>query len=153
MRRVGRGGRTSEGDGNAGSLRNDNQNGNGSSDGNGNGDSSSNGNDKGTAKATARAKFGDLSTAQRTMVLFAASVEMTSELGERKEGRMGLFDATEIAGPVVTRQTPLAERMRPRTIAEYAGQGHLLGEGKPLRSAIERDDPASMIFLGAAGGG
>lgn len=66
---------------------------------------------------------------------------------------MGLFDAAEIAGPVVTRQTPLAERMRPRTIAEYAGQGHLLAEGKPLRMAIERDDPASMIFWGPPGVG
>ena len=66
---------------------------------------------------------------------------------------MGLFDATAVAGPGQTRQTPLAERMRPRTIAEYAGQGHLLGEGKPLRLAIERDDLASMVFWGPPGVG
>ncbi len=66
---------------------------------------------------------------------------------------MSLFDEGPIASPVNTRQTPLAERMRPRTIAEYAGQQHLLAEGKPLRLAIERDDPASMIFWGPPGVG
>ena len=67
---------------------------------------------------------------------------------------MGLFDR----GPVgvaagVARQAPLAERMRPRTIEEYSGQQHLLGEGKPLRLAIENDDAASMIFWGPPGVG
>jgi putative ATPase len=51
------------------------------------------------------------------------------------------------------KETPLAERMRPRTIAEFAGQQHLLGEGKPLRLAIERDDASSMIFWGPPGVG
>ncbi len=66
---------------------------------------------------------------------------------------MGLFDASPMVGQRPAGQTPLAERMRPLTIAEYAGQGHLLGEGKPLRLAIERDDPASMIFWGPPGVG
>lgn len=66
---------------------------------------------------------------------------------------MGLFDASPMVGQRSAGQVPLAERMRPRTIAEYAGQGHLLGEGKPLRLAIERDDPASMIFWGPPGVG
>lgn len=48
---------------------------------------------------------------------------------------------------------PLAERMRPRTLAEYSGQEHLLGPGKPLRIQIERDDPGSMIFWGPPGVG
>src|SRR5579875_1976166 len=48
---------------------------------------------------------------------------------------------------------PLAERMRPRTLDEYAGQEHLLGPGKPLRVQIERDDAASMIFWGPPGVG
>jgi len=43
--------------------------------------------------------------------------------------------------------------MRPRTLEEYVGQEHLLGEGKPLRLAIERDDAASMIFWGPPGTG
>ena len=66
---------------------------------------------------------------------------------------MGLFDTSPVAGPKHTKQTPLAERMRPRTIAEYSGQQHLLGEGKPLRLAIERDDASSMIFWGPPGVG
>ncbi len=66
---------------------------------------------------------------------------------------MSLFDVGPIVAPATSRQTPLAERMRPRTIAEYAGQQHLLAEGKPLRLAIERDDPASMIFWGPPGVG
>jgi putative ATPase len=66
---------------------------------------------------------------------------------------MSLFDTSPVAGPRHTKQTPLAERMRPRTIAEYAGQQHLLGEGRPLRLAIERDDASSMIFWGPPGVG
>jgi putative ATPase len=48
---------------------------------------------------------------------------------------------------------PLAERMRPRTLAEYSGQEHLLGPGKPLRVQIERDDMSSMILWGPPGSG
>ena len=66
---------------------------------------------------------------------------------------MSLFDTGAVAQTGFTRQTPLAERMRPRTIAEFAGQAHLLGEGKPLRLAIERDDASSMIFWGPPGVG
>jgi putative ATPase len=51
------------------------------------------------------------------------------------------------------RTAPLAERMRPRTLDEYAGQEHLLGPGKPLRLEIERDDPGSMILWGPPGVG
>jgi putative ATPase len=66
---------------------------------------------------------------------------------------MSLFDTSPVAGPRRTKETPLAERMRPQTIAEFAGQQHLLGEGKPLRLAIERDDASSMIFWGPPGVG
>jgi putative ATPase len=48
---------------------------------------------------------------------------------------------------------PLAERMRPRTLEEFAGQKELLGPGKPLRVAIERDDLGSMILWGPPGCG
>ena len=51
------------------------------------------------------------------------------------------------------RTVPLAERMRPRTLDDYAGQEHLLGPGKPLRMEIERDDPGSMILWGPPGVG
>ncbi|WP_353062804.1 replication-associated recombination protein A [Tunturibacter psychrotolerans] len=67
---------------------------------------------------------------------------------------MSLFDASPIAAAAARgRQAPLAERMRPRTLAEYVGQDHLLGSGKPLRLAIEGDDPTSMIFWGPPGTG
>jgi putative ATPase len=67
---------------------------------------------------------------------------------------MGLFDGEPVAAAGASvRQAPLAERMRPRTVEEYVGQQHLLGEGKPLRLAIENDDAASMIFWGPPGVG
>jgi putative ATPase len=48
---------------------------------------------------------------------------------------------------------PLADRMRPRTLDEFAGQEHIVGPGKPLRLQIERDDPGSIIFWGPPGTG
>jgi putative ATPase len=48
---------------------------------------------------------------------------------------------------------PLAARMRPATLDEFVGQEHLLGAGKPLRDAIERGIPGSMIFWGPPGSG
>ena len=48
---------------------------------------------------------------------------------------------------------PLAERMRPATLDEYAGQVHLLAPGKPLRRAIEEARPHSMLFWGPPGTG
>lgn len=48
---------------------------------------------------------------------------------------------------------PLAARMRPQNLAEYVGQSHLIGEGKPLRGAIEAGHSHSMIFWGPPGTG
>ncbi len=48
---------------------------------------------------------------------------------------------------------PLAERMRPRALEDFVGQGHLLGPDKPLRRAIEADRPHSMILWGPPGSG
>ena len=48
---------------------------------------------------------------------------------------------------------PLAARLRPRTLSEFAGQTHLLGEGKILRRLIESDKIGSMIFWGPPGVG
>jgi hypothetical protein len=48
---------------------------------------------------------------------------------------------------------PLATRMRPRTLDEFVGQTHLLGEGKVLRQLIEEDRVSSMIFWGPPGVG
>jgi len=58
----------------------------------------------------------------------------------------GLFDAEPIF-------QPLAERMRPKSLDEVMGQSHILGEGKALRKAIERDMLHSMILWGPPGVG
>lgn len=52
------------------------------------------------------------------------------------------------------RQTvPLASRLRPQSLEEFAGQEHLLGKGKMLRNLIEQDQISSMIFWGPPGVG
>jgi putative ATPase len=48
---------------------------------------------------------------------------------------------------------PLAERMRPDTLNEFAGQKHLVGKGKPIRLMIEKNDVVSMILWGPPGVG
>jgi putative ATPase len=48
---------------------------------------------------------------------------------------------------------PLAARMRPHTLEEYVGQGHLLGEGSALRTALESGRPHSMVLYGPPGTG
>lgn len=50
-------------------------------------------------------------------------------------------------------QEPLANRLRPQTLEDYAGQHHLLGEGKVLSRLIENDTITSMIFWGPPGVG
>ncbi len=59
--------------------------------------------------------------------------------------QMSLFD-TEVS-------QPLASRLRPRTLEEFAGQTHLIGPGKVLRRLIESDQISSMIFWGPPGVG
>ncbi|HDR1197011.1 replication-associated recombination protein A [Pasteurella multocida] len=48
---------------------------------------------------------------------------------------------------------PLAARMRPTTFAQYCGQSHLIGEGKPLRKALDAGHVHSMILWGPPGTG
>src|SRR6516225_153685 len=62
-----------------------------------------------------------------------------------------LFEENEPAG--VPPDAPLADRMRPQTLDEVIGQGHLLDPGKPLRTAIEKDQVPSMILWGPPGVG
>jgi putative ATPase len=52
-----------------------------------------------------------------------------------------------------TDDAPLSARMRPRKLSEFAGQKHILGEGKLLRRAIEADRLSSVIFFGPPGTG
>lgn len=51
------------------------------------------------------------------------------------------------------KDAPLADRMRPITLDEVLGQDHLIGPGKVLRRAIERDEVRSVIFWGPPGTG
>ncbi|MFB3817337.1 MAG: replication-associated recombination protein A [Candidatus Methylomirabilales bacterium] len=55
--------------------------------------------------------------------------------------------------PAPRKSAPLADRMRPRTLDEYVGQGHLLGEGKILRVALAQGDIPSLILWGPPGTG
>ncbi|MGD0844960.1 MAG: replication-associated recombination protein A [Geobacteraceae bacterium] len=64
---------------------------------------------------------------------------------------MDLFDKKAAADTL--REAPLAERMRPRTVDEFVGQTHLLGQGKLLRQLIESDQLTSLIFWGPPGSG
>ena len=53
----------------------------------------------------------------------------------------------------IQKQAPLADRMRPRTLDEFIGQKHIVGEGKLLRRAILTDSLTSSIFFGPPGCG
>ncbi|HEX6883652.1 MAG TPA: replication-associated recombination protein A [Planctomycetota bacterium] len=53
----------------------------------------------------------------------------------------------------VARDAPLAERMRPRTLAEYAGQQHLVGAGRVLEKALRGELGSSLILWGPPGTG
>ncbi len=66
---------------------------------------------------------------------------------------MGLFQSIPNKDSDTDRTRPLADRMRPRTLDEFAGQEHLIAPGKPLRTQIERDDLGSLIFWGPPGTG
>lgn len=73
--------------------------------------------------------------------------------------RSGVEPPGSTAGPGLDpreaplRPAPLASRMRPRTLEEFAGQEHLLGPGKLLRRAIEADRIQSLILYGPPGTG
>jgi putative ATPase len=69
---------------------------------------------------------------------------------------MSLFESNPLsheAFPAADSKRPLADRMRPVTLDDYAGQEHILGPGKPLRAQIERDQLTSIILWGPPGVG
>ncbi|MBI4314164.1 MAG: replication-associated recombination protein A [Candidatus Omnitrophica bacterium] len=77
-----------------------------------------------------------------------ASRRRTTPSGE-SAGRLNLFPETAVD----PKTRPLAARMRPRTLEEFVGQQHLLGEGKLLRRALKADRLASLILYGPPGTG
>jgi len=64
-----------------------------------------------------------------------------------------LFEAATKRDPKLRELTPLAERMRPRSLSDLLGQEHLVGEGKLLARAIKADRVPSMILWGPPGSG
>ena len=68
---------------------------------------------------------------------------------------MDLFDQHKTVKQTASSSaaTPVAERVRPKNLAEFVGQQHLLGDGRPLRLLIEHDEVPSMIFWGPPGCG
>lgn len=64
---------------------------------------------------------------------------------------MSLFEASEEANR--REAQPLPARMRPRSLAEFVGQQHFLGEGKLLRRLLKSDRLGSVIFYGPPGTG
>jgi len=66
---------------------------------------------------------------------------------------MSLFEPDPLASAPEDASRPLAERMRPASLDDFAGQQHILGEGKPLRVQIERDQLSSIILWGPPGVG
>jgi putative ATPase len=68
----------------------------------------------------------------------------------REGGQANLFGASADSD---TGYRPLAARLRPRRLADYVGQGHILAAGKPLRQAIDGGQLHSMIFWGPPGVG
>jgi putative ATPase len=55
--------------------------------------------------------------------------------------------------PLAKKAAPLADRMRPESLADFVGQEHIVGEGKLLRRAIMTDTLQSSIFYGPPGCG
>ena len=88
--------------------------------------------------------------------------------GSNKRGKQNPYDddlfsaarhndePTASADPRATlkrQRAPLAERMRPRTFAEFVGQDAIVGEGRLLRRAVEADQLTSIILWGPPGTG
>lgn len=67
---------------------------------------------------------------------------------------MGLFGELPECEPARSGPlAPLAERMRPRTLAEFLGQDQVVGVGRALRAAIERGQAGSLVLWGPPGVG
>jgi putative ATPase len=76
-----------------------------------------------------------------------------SSSGRRGDEGPTLFEAALRKDPELRAAVPLAERMRPATLADMVGQEPLLGEGKLLARAIAADRVPSMILWGPPGAG
>jgi putative ATPase len=85
----------------------------------------------------------------------ARKLAKSKQTTKGRRTRRPAVDAVPDAKPEVPRTpvAPLADRMRPRTLDEFAGQAELVGEGALLRRAIESDNLPNMILWGPPGSG
>ena len=79
--------------------------------------------------------------------------DVSGDLFSQSQAKPGSQNDTGEESSKSHKYEPLAARMRPRTLAEYVGQGHILAPGKLLRRAIEADRIQSLIFFGPPGTG
>jgi putative ATPase len=77
----------------------------------------------------------------------------TSSLPSASEVPLVTLDLFPRESPPPRKTAPLADRIRPRTLGEFVGQAHLLGEGKVLRVALEQGEIPSLILWGPPGTG
>ncbi len=88
-----------------------------------------------------------LNRSEQIFIILMIGVIGTNANGviDMEYGQISMFDTSK--------GTPLADRVRPKNLDEFAGQQHLLGQGKVLRSLIDSDNIGSMIFWGPPGVG
>src|SRR5512141_2293010 len=79
----------------------------------------------------------------------SARLPIPRRIGASPPAMTDLFSSTPDGGPL----TPLAERLRPKSIDDVIGQRHLLAPGKPLAVAFAAGKPHSMILWGPPGVG
>src|SRR3954469_20151837 len=101
-----------------------------------------------TSSPVAGLKDSSVDAAGRASVVAMRSILDSGTVSDR------LFDDGQGSGPQGPRPgAPLPVRMRPRSLEELVGQGHVLGEGSALRRAIEEGHPHSAILYGPPGSG
>lgn len=66
---------------------------------------------------------------------------------------LSLITYSELIFRIIITMQPLANQIRPASLDEFVGQKHLVGEGKPLRLAIEQGHVFSFVLWGTPGTG
>lgn len=107
------------------------------------------------SRAARLSRFGEISAAPRAGRIFFLRVFARTGKFDiiKKRNGMGREDSRQMSLGGGEASEPLAARLRPRSLDEFAGQRHLLGEGGILRGLIENDKISSMIFWGPPGVG
>jgi putative ATPase len=85
--------------------------------------------------------------------LFAGDAAPEDDRGGGGPGGPGVSSSGVVDGAVDSDSAPLAARMRPRSLAEFRGQEHILGPGRAVRAMVDARRVASMILWGPPGSG